>query len=223
MALIQRAYLNFAEGHIHVWPPEMSIEGGPAWINSGSYQIEASAEGTQTWGALNGPMLQALLEDRFKLRVHREIREIPVYALTMARGGPKLRPFRKGSCAPLDLETQPAAPEPGQPDPLLCGMSEVTPTGYKLYGTTMADFATEFSSRLDRPVIDKTGLAGMFNIDLDLSPSELHPDNSAAVPDPFSVINAVRAAVRKVGLNLESTKGPGNFLVVDSVERPSEN
>lgn len=222
MGLIERAYIIYDGGHLHVWPPKLSVEGGPAWINSASYRIEAKSEGSEGRGLLNGPMLQALLEDRFQLKIRRETRHVPVYALTVAKGGAKLRPYREGSCVPLDLDQPPPSPDPAQPDPVYCGMSEVTPKGYKLYHTTLTEFATEFSDRLDRPVIDKTGIAGTFNINLDLPDAELYPRESGST-DPYSTLDAVRAALRKVGLNLESTKGPGEFLVIDHVERPSEN
>jgi uncharacterized protein (TIGR03435 family) len=229
-ALIDRAYINFADGHEHVWAPQVAIEGGPSWIDSDRYRIEAKPENPQSRGTMNGPMLQALLEDRFKLRLHRQIREIPVYALTVAKGGPKLRPYQEGSCVPLDFDNLNLAPppKPGQPDPPFCGMSEVTATGYSLYRTTIADFATEFSARLDRPVIDKTGIAGVFNIHLDLSATDLgYPDRDSAAPgapvDPSAVFDAVRIAVQKLGLRLDPAKGPGQFLLIDSAEKPSGN
>jgi uncharacterized protein (TIGR03435 family) len=154
-ALIDRAYLAWADGRLHVWPPQLSIEGGPAWINSAHYRIEAKAGGPQSRGVMNGPMLQTLLEDRSRLKVHRETREVAVYALTVGRGGATLQPFRAGSCIKVEFDALPPPPEPGQPESLLCGMSEVTTKGYRLYGTSIAEFATEFSDRLDRPVVDK--------------------------------------------------------------------
>lgn len=224
MSLIQRAYVNFAYGRVHIWPPLLAIEGGPAWINSTSFQIEAKSEGSEGKGMMNGPMLQALLEDRFRLRIHRETREMPVYALTVAKAGPKLIRYREGSCVSLDLEKPLSVPEG---DHLFCGMSEVTAKGYKLYRTTMAEFAIEFSDRLDRPVIDKTGISGVFNIDLDLTSADLHlarsESNDVASTDDYPVFDSVRNALRKIGLNLESTKGPGEFLVIDGIERPSAN
>jgi uncharacterized protein (TIGR03435 family) len=96
-----------------------------------------------------------------------------------------------------------------------------------LYRTTIAEFATEFSDRLDRPVIDKTGIAGLFNIDLDLINTDLSPvrssEASATATDPNSIVDAVRRAVRKLGLRLDPGRGPGEFLVVDNIERPTEN
>ncbi len=103
--LIAQAYGLFAGGHRNppwTMPP---VEGGPAWLKSDRYEIVAKAAGDTSQDTMNGPMLQALLEDRFKLKVHRETREIPVYALTVAKAGPephplgpKLHPFKEGSC-----------------------------------------------------------------------------------------------------------------------------
>lgn len=230
MALIDRAYLAWAGGRLRVWPPQLAIEGGPAWINSAHYRIEAKAEGPQSRGAMNGPMLQALLEDRLKLKVHRETREAAVYALTVAKGGARLQPFREGSCIKVEFDALPRPPALGQPEPVLCGMSEVTAKGYRLYGTSIAEFATEFSDRLDRPVIDKTGIVGLFNINLELPATDLYPASAAgdaSTPsepaDPFSMFDSVRAAVRKLGLRLDPAKGPAQFLVIDHVERPAGN
>jgi uncharacterized protein (TIGR03435 family) len=228
-ALIERAYVNWAGGHLHVWPAQTQIAGGPAWINSRRYQIEAKPASPQKRGTMNGPMLQALLEDRFHLKLHRETKEVPVYVLTVDKGGSKLQPFREGSCTRVEFEDMPPPPEPGQPEPVLCGMSEVTENGYRSFGTTIADFATEFSARLDRPVVDKTGIGGLFNIYLDLLAAELYPakSNDPALPtpatDPASRFEAVRTAVKKLGLRLDPAKGPAEYLVLDHVEQPSQN
>jgi len=181
---------------------------------------------------MNGPMLQALLEDRFHLKIHREIRESAVYALTVARNGATLQPSLTGSCLKVEFDALPPPPKPGEPEQPWCGMSDVTEKEYALYGTSMADFATEFSNRLDRPVIDKTGLSGFFDVRLELSASDLNPPGSgpsgnggtpAEPPDPFLVFDAVRNAVRKLGLRLDPTRGPAEFLVIDHVERPAGN
>jgi uncharacterized protein (TIGR03435 family) len=222
-ALVERTYVNWAGGRLHVWPEQIAIEGGPAWINSERYRIEAKADGLQSQGTMNGSMLQALLGDRFKLKIHREARQVPVYVLSVAKGGARLDAFREGSCLVVEFDKLPPPPAPGQPEPVLCGMSEVTEKGYRLYRTTMAEFATEFAARLDRPVIDKTGIAGMFNIQLELTETELYPARSDAAADPSAVFDAVRTAVKKLGLRLDPAKGPGEFLVIDQVERPSEN
>jgi len=201
------------------------ISGGPAWINSDQFEIEAKAENAQGQGMMRGPMLQALLEDRFKLKIRRETREVPVYALTVAKGGLKLQASRAGSCVPLDFSL-PA------PHPQFCGMPKLGEPGFHLIGATMADLCKLLSAPeiLERAVIDKTGIAGMFDIQLP-GPRELREGLGVAlleVPTPATdsssdFFEGTRAAVQKLGLNLERAKGPGEFLVIDHVEKPSEN
>jgi uncharacterized protein (TIGR03435 family) len=96
--LIQLAYVTYANGQRHSEPhsDSLPIKGGPAWIYSDRYQLEAKAEGTPREEVMLGPMLQALLEDRFNLKIHRETREIPVYDLTVARGGLRMPPVQPG-------------------------------------------------------------------------------------------------------------------------------
>ena len=96
------------------------ITGGPAWIDSERYMIEAKAEGPTDREIMQGPMLQSILEDRFQLRVHRESREVPVYVLTVGKGGPKLKRFQEGSCIPMHMPdfndvTGPPPPPPQLP------------------------------------------------------------------------------------------------------------
>jgi hypothetical protein len=96
--LIQQAYGLFADGH---WNPgsSLNVTGGPAWVSSDLYEIRADASNSQGRAMMNGPMLQRLLIDRFKLRFHRETKPVPAYALTIAAGGPYLQHFR-GTCIP---------------------------------------------------------------------------------------------------------------------------
>ena len=75
------------------------IEGGPGWVASERYTINAKAEDNANAYVMQGPLLQTLLENRFKLKIHRETREIPIYELVVAKGGPKLKPFREGICS----------------------------------------------------------------------------------------------------------------------------
>jgi uncharacterized protein (TIGR03435 family) len=229
-SLIFWSYVQWANGHFNPLSLER-LTGGPAWIDSELYQIDAKAELPQRLAALNGPMFQAILEDRFKLKIHRETREIPVYELTLVKGGAKLEPFTEGSCIHLDFNEPPIlpAPKPGQPLPLICGMSRNSNSGYDLYGATMADFAVMLSSRLDRKVIDRTGIAGMFNIHLELTPAELGfrtdvtPGSPATAADASAVFDSMQSVIGRLGLKLEAAKGPGEFLVIDNVERATEN
>jgi bla regulator protein blaR1 len=221
--LIQQAYGLFANTHWNLGS-SLTVTGGPAWIRSAFYEIEAKAEDPQSRATLNGPMLQALLEDRFKLRFHRETREVPVYALTVAEGGPKLKSFQ-GSCIPRDFDKPPS--------PADCGTARGWGNGFDMKAATMADLCAGFSVLLDRQVMDETGIAGRFNMHLDLSsedrgllnrprslPAVSDPTTPAPPPVPFY---AAKNAMKKLGLSLGPAKGPGEFLVIDRVERPSEN
>ena len=100
--LIQRAYVRFADGHPRTGI--VPITGGPAWLDTQSFDIDARAAGTPSEEMMQGPMLQALLEDRFQLRVHRETRNVPVYALTAQQGSSRLKRFDEGSCVPMPLK-----------------------------------------------------------------------------------------------------------------------
>ncbi len=222
--LLQQAYGLFANGHMNPLS-SLTVTGGPAWTTSALYEIDAKTKKPQSRADRNGPMLQALLEDRFKLKVHRETREVPVYKLTVAAGGVKLPPFQ-GSCVPWDWDH----PNPG---PTHCGNSRLTGNGIDLNGATMADLGVFFLVALDRPIIDKTGLAGRFNFHLELPSEEIeyfhHAHGMPALSDPQaqpadpSLISAIKTAAGKLGLNLESAQGPGEFLVIDHVARPSNN
>ncbi len=111
--LVNMAYVLFAGAHVDPLSV-VPIEGGPAWINSDLYKVEAKAASAQSQEILHGPMLRALLEDRFKLKIRRETRQIPVYALTVAKGGPKLQRFQEGGCVPVDIVKLTSQFPPGQ-------------------------------------------------------------------------------------------------------------
>jgi uncharacterized protein (TIGR03435 family) len=229
MSLVRMAYVQFANGKRTPPGLEVPIDGGPAWINSSRYDIDARAEDAPGVELMSGPMMQALLEDRFRLEVRNETRTVPVYELTLAKGGPKLQTAQPGRCSPFDRNHPPRPSEPGKPFVPVCGLfQERGPNeGVYTYGQTMAGLCTEFSVSLDRQVIDKTGLAGAFDIHLELSFDDLLGNDDATAPavpaipaDPFV---AISAAVQKLGLKLVPAKGPGKFLLIDRVERPSEN
>jgi uncharacterized protein (TIGR03435 family) len=163
-------------------------------------------------------MMQALLEERFRLRIHRETREVPVYALVVAKGGPKLPAFREGSCNPIDFtKFPPEVPEnrcPSLAEPR--GPNVVVNT----QGRSIAEFCNFFLRRLDRPVIDRTGVTGRFNFHLVYAsddPNDIANATEPAGPPLFSALQ------QQLGLKLEPSRGPGEFLVIDRVERPSEN
>jgi bla regulator protein BlaR1 len=220
--LIQQAYGLFANGHMNPLS-SVTIAGGPAWTRSDLYEIDAKTEEPQSVATMNGPVLQAILEDRFKLRVHRESREVPVYDLAVAKDGPKLQPFQ-GNCIPWDYDH----PSPG---PDQCASSRFTNNGADLNLFTIADLCVFFAVTLDRPVIDQTGQAGRFNFHLELSAKDglgffrqAHgmpalSDPGAPATDP-ALVSAIKAAVEKLGLHLEPSNGPGEFVVIDSITEP---
>lgn len=234
-ALITNSYVFYANGR---WNPPgpriVPIEKRPAWADSDRYTIEAKAEGTPNPGTMLGPMMQALLEDRFHLKLHTEFEEIPVYVLTVANGGPKLQRSREGSCQPMLSDQPPSLPTPGKTPLPICGRSQNVNGEFRLNGATMADVAASLSS--DREVIDRTGIAGTFDIRVALTQEFVEmltphspppppggpgtPTNSPSSNDVFYMNQAI---AQKLGLKLEAAKGPGRILVIDHVEKPSEN
>jgi len=225
MNLIRDAYVTFANGQRN--PPErLPISGGPAWIDSERYRINARAEGAPGPEMMQGPMLQALLEDRFKLRIHRETREVPVYAVTVAKAGSKLHAFKEGSCVAQTVP--PTPPEPGQRlcgGPKIGGKGTTPPTAILEYNGVSLDELKALSQFLGRPVINKTGIAGRFDFHLEFVLDESTPGVRLSFPasdDPPgpSIFTAIQ---EQLGLKLDSAKGPGEFLIIDHVEKPSEN
>ena len=233
-SLIPQAYLNDAERA--VLNPRFvrlflrPLKGGPSWVHSDLYSIQAKTQGTPSEEMMRGPMMKVLLEERFRLKVHREKSEIPVYALVVAKGGPKkLDVAQQGSCIPVDRNHPFPRPAQGQLPPNVCGMVSVTNAGYDTYGQTMQGLCLDFSARLGQEVIDKTGMKGMFPISTwicsgsSLIPGLAADGTPAAAPDPDEIFSLMETAVHKLGLKLERTRGVDEFLVIDHVEKPSGN
>jgi uncharacterized protein (TIGR03435 family) len=154
-------------------------------------------------------MLQKLLTDRFKLTFHREKKEFAIYALTIAGKGSKLTVGKPD-------------PSPEGAPPLVFALS---PTGARLAArdASMGDFAWVMQrSALDRPVVDRTGLSGRYDFDLEWSPDETQFDGNVPPrnPDEPDLFTAMQ---QQLGLRLEAMKGPIDALVIDQVQRPSEN
>ena len=230
--LILTAYGIYANGA----SPRMQVLGGPGWIDSDHYDIVAKAEGNPPPAQLYGPMLRALLEDRFRLKVHRATKESPVYLLTIAKGGARLQLTKEGSCVSSDIKHPLPQPAPGQPHARACASQVTGPNGtLDMYGATLASLSVQLAIRLDRDVIDKTGIGGVFDIHLEVSRADLVPralaggevrqvDPSTPVFAPDSTGPSIFTALeQQLGLKLESAKGPVEFLVIDQIEKPSEN
>jgi uncharacterized protein (TIGR03435 family) len=231
---IQIAYNLAAFGPYRRPGRRLAILGGPEWVKSDPYEIIAKAAGDAPSDQMNGPMMQTLLEERFQLRIRRETREMPVFILTVAKSGLKLKPLEAGTCTPPDLNHPPADPPPGEAKPNYCGDWRASPeannTGGRNItmdsrGESMADFAADLSNfGSDRVVIDKTGVTGLFNIHLEFAqdrpPSASGDRASSTNPASPSIFSAVQ---EQLGLRLTAGKGPVEVLVIDRVERPSLN
>jgi uncharacterized protein (TIGR03435 family) len=215
---------------------EFQIVGGPDWMHSDKYAIEAKAHA----GAGRAEimlMLQSLLEERFQLKIHRETREMPVYALAPARSGLKLPAAKADGCAnaldaPPDWaggRMQPPAPG-GAPAPP-CGSVRVGLSfdGAQMQGgkIAMPELVRTLSMVLDRAVIDRTGFTGLFDVHLDFQADEITPALPPPPPDAqpvaFSQPSIPVALQEQLGLRLESTRGPVEMIVIDRLERPSAN
>lgn len=210
------------------------ILGGPKWIGSDRYDITAkwtaspdayatvqSIDKTQAEMDLR---LRALLEQRFKLKLHRETRELPVYELRIAKAGK----LRQGTCTPFN----PANPLLSTPDPQpvnYCGTSGLGRKGldWTLDGTgmKMADLANTLSFLIGtNTVVDKTGFTGAFDAHLRWTPGMGEFGATHVPPSPDDVNESIFTVLQEqLGLTLKADKGPVEVIVIDHVERPSEN
>ena len=222
--LIQFAYAVHSSPHSQ--PLRSSqVVGGPAWIDSEGYNIEAKPE-ANTDQARAWRMLQTLLADRFRLTLHRETRELPVYDLTARSGGIKLPPAKEASC----VSFQPGMTPRSIPGSVDCGYAPLmlSPTGLRMSGRKlhMADLVRELALTLGRPVMDKTGFTGEFDINLnytDDAPGKSPDDPGGSRLPSEANLSLVFAAMQHLGLKLEPAKGPVEVLVVDHAERPTAN
>jgi uncharacterized protein (TIGR03435 family) len=210
------------------------VVGGPSWLNDDRYDVDAkAAEGMVTYQQLR-PMLQALLADRFQLTTRREMRTSRVYEMVAARGGLKITPTAPGGC--YDPRS-PSGPAPVLGGPLVqCDgvrrrvlaappdrVDRIEAVAVRMW--KLVDFVTD---DVGRPVIDKTGLTEPFNFVLDfapnvgagdyLGPPTLRDPAAAAASVPIST-----ALQEQLGIQLRSAEGPVETIVIDRIERPSEN
>jgi uncharacterized protein (TIGR03435 family) len=216
--LIQRAY--------DVRP--FQISDGPSWIDNERYDILAKADTAVPEKQVVGPMLRALLEDRFRLKLRRETKELPVLNLTQTSGG-KLTTAKTVDCA----DAVPATSNAGSPA-LPCHevVLALSPTSVRLRGeqASTGQLAVTLANILGRPVVDKTAFAGKFDLDMEVSldglegildllgirsPSTQEPDNKLP--------SMLTALPQQLGLKLSAGQGPVEVLVIEHVQRPSEN
>jgi uncharacterized protein (TIGR03435 family) len=192
--------------------PERAISGGPAWIDTDRYDILATTP-SETRPSTDDQlaMLRKLLADRFNLTTHTEAKEFSVYLLTTIDKGTKLKD---------------SAAAPDEPPRLVNTVFPGERISLPARNATMAQFASMLQRAvLDRPVVDRTNLPGRYDFDLEWTPDDTQ--FGGALP-PVAPENAKRpdlfvALQQQVGLKLESSRAPVDTIVIDKVQRPSEN
>jgi uncharacterized protein (TIGR03435 family) len=211
----------------------IQVLGGPAWMDSTRYDIVAKPAGNPTRSEMYGPLLQTLLEERFGLRVHRETKDGTVYLLAVAKNGPKLRASKEGTCVIADINHPPEAGNALT----VCGKAKISSGGpvvtVDVSGATIADLCSQLGMVMDREVIDKTGIAGQFDIHLEVARADLQPKFVAGrtIEQPGQLTaddkddgpSISTALQQQLGLKLETGRGPVQVLVVDHIERPADN
>jgi len=195
---------------------QSEIFGGPAWIVSDKYDVNGKAADSNVTADQSRLMLQRLLEDRFKLMVHRETKEMPVYVLLPAKNGLKIQAAKEGSCVESSNSPRTSTAPP------ICGSIIVMANGLAGRRMSMAQLANSLSGIVGPPVIDKTGYAAHFDFQLEFS-RELTVQANAATPTDTSEPSIFTALQEQLGMKLEANKGPVEVLVIDRAERASAN
>jgi uncharacterized protein (TIGR03435 family) len=187
--------------------PEAQIVGGPKWIDDDRYDINAKAD----WPAGDRElmiMLQAMLAERFQLSFHREAKTFQGYALVVGKDGLKAKPSAPEAQSGTHTNTNTNA-----------GMASI-----EAVACTMTALAQKLSEVLHLPVADLTDTKGQFDFRLEWAADDMHAQSlSASDPDASSRSSIFSAVQEQLGLKLESHKVPVEVLVIDRLERPSEN
>ncbi len=192
------------------------LAGGPNWLDSEKYDLDAKADGPDDQDRLK-LMMRTLLADRFKLAVHRETKDMPIYNLVAAKGGLKIKPLPESGDEKADQRK-------GQ---FRMGRGQMNMTG-----ASMEQLADSLSRVVGRNVYDRTSISGSYDIKLEWTPEEGEfpqfkdhgdgHDSSAAAPETTGP--SIFAALQdQLGLRMEAAKGPVEILVIDHIEKASEN
>jgi uncharacterized protein (TIGR03435 family) len=199
----------------------LQIAGGPSWVGQDRFDVEAKVSGKAGRDELVA-MMKTMLADRFKLAVHQEMRPIPVYALVLARPDGRFGPTLRQSLATCDRSgPPPPGTPPPQPPPALDGVELPacgTNTGQgvlRAAGIQLEAFTRNMAGAAGRIIVDKTGLTGTFDVVLRFNPDA--NDTSSNLPSLFAAVQ------EQLGLKLDPQTAPADVLVIDRVERPTEN
>jgi uncharacterized protein (TIGR03435 family) len=187
---------------------------GPGWIASTRFNIVGKGPDPAVPNTVVWEMMRSLLVERFQMKYHLESRELPVYLLTIAKGGPKLGKAEEGHCKEQIKAGQ------------TCGDVIFPAFGAGIYNMPIGALISGLARTLqDRPIVDRTGLTGKYDILVRWMPDNVKPEDlerlpREARPPDLSLFDALE---QEVGLKLEATKAPVEVVVVDRIERPSEN
>lgn len=192
-----RGLIAFAHG-VHA----AQVHGGPGWVDTEQYDVIAKAESRDANPDQIKAMLRTLLADRFKLVVHREAKEMPVYTLVVGKNGSKMQEAKEGEKT----------------------FANVVGPGHLVFtGMNMLGLVITLSNTLGNPIIDKTGLTGFYDFKLDWTnplwqkPGKNSEQLNDSLPDLFGAVQD------QLGLKLDAGKGPAEIVVIDRIERASEN
>jgi uncharacterized protein (TIGR03435 family) len=215
---------------------DFQVSGGPGWINSERYDIEAKVPDSIAEELPKLPpdqreeksrlMIQSLLADRFELKLSHTTKELPAYALVIAKTGPKLHEAKPDDNYPTGIKGPDGRAHPG-----VMRMSPGELTGQ---GIAIKFLVRLLSEQLGRGVLDQTGLKGNYDFTLKWTPEPgegmmlggpegANPGPESAPPPESSGPSIFTAIQEQLGLKLEPTKAPAEVLVIDHVEKPSEN
>jgi len=199
------------------------ISGLPGWADSARFDIEAKMDEAASATLKNLPreeaneqrrqMMQGLLSDRFQLKVHRATKELPTYALVIAKGGFKLKEADPNNTYPNGIKLPDGTSRPG--------MMQFRNGQLTAQAIPISRLVDNLSVNVDRIVVDKTSLSGKYDMTLRWSSDEVASAQQDSTPN--STPSIFTALQEQLGLKLESTKGPVDTIVVDHVAMPSEN
>ena len=217
--------------------PEQLI-GAPAWLESEKFDVDAKMDSSvmdtlqkmtqEDRTAARQQMMQSLLADRFKLVAHRETRELPVYTLTIAKSGLKMKEAKAGDTYANGFKGIGGRGGAGGT------LFQMGPSGVMItsQGTPVSGLIGALSREVGRMIVDKTGLTGNYDFVLQYTPEGFRPrtdlteppvGSGMVLPPDFGAISIFTAVQEQLGLKLESVKAPIEVVVIDHVERPSGN
>ena len=201
---------------------ETQVANQPDWLTSERYDIRGKApDGVEVFPNM-APLLRSLLQDRFGFQAHTEQRDLPTYDLVMARSDGRLGPKISRAdfdCGARTTATPPKAGPSGDP---VCTIT-FGPGRILVRGFSIGRFAGGLVGQIQRMVVDKTGLTGPWNFELLYTPDQPVRLNGAIVPPNPDAPSLFTAVQEQLGLKLESSRGPVDVLVIDRVNRPTED